>query len=436
MSATFDAVVVGAGPAGSTAALVIARAGYRVLLLERGEFAGSKNVSGAAFYSPAVLHELIPNFWESAPVERYLTRRVVSIMSPESSFALDFRTQHFAEPPYNAFSVLRPRFDRWLADQAAAAGATLVTETVVDDVLRDGQGRVVGVRARREGGDIEAPVVVAADGVNAFLAKRVGLQRQFDPHEISLGVKEVIQLDRRTIEERFALTGDEGVAQEYIGSITGDLHGGASLYTNRDTLSIAIIVQISSLAANNTPAYDLLEVFKAHPSVAPLVRGGKLLEYSAHMIPEAGWSMIPKLYTDGMMVAGDAAGLCFAVGLYLEGINYAIDSGKAAGETAVEALQRGNASARVLRGYENRLKQSFVLRDFRRFRSAPAFVNAEGLQNVYPPIVTSVAEQIFRSHGQPKRKIMPAILGELRRSGVPLQRVMRDLWEGGRALGW
>jgi electron transfer flavoprotein-quinone oxidoreductase len=436
MSERFDAIVVGAGPAGSTAALVIARAGYRVLLLERGEFPGSKNVSGAAFYAPAVLDALIPRFWESAPVERYLTRRVLSFMSPESSFALDCKTQHFAAPPYNAFTIIRPRFDRWLANQAVDAGATLLTETVADDVLRDGAGRVSGVRVRREGGDIEAPIVIAADGVNAFLAKHAGLQREFAAHEISLGVKEVLALGRETIEERFGLTGDEGTAQEYIGSISGPVYGGAFLYTNRETLALGVIVQLSSLAQHRVRAYDLLECFKAHPSVSPLVRGARLVEYSAHMIPEAGWKMLPRLYTDGMLVAGDAAALCFATGLYLEGINYAIASGAAAGATAVSALQRGDTSARSLSTYEEQLKRSFVLRDLHTYRVAPSFINAEGIQNIYPLVITSIAEQVFRSRGEPKRKLLPVMVSELRRARVPVWQLIRDLWEGGRAFLW
>jgi electron transfer flavoprotein-quinone oxidoreductase len=432
-----DAVVVGAGPAGSAAALVLARAGRRVLLLERGEFPGSKNVSGAAVYGPDVLAELLPAFWETAPIERTLTRRVVCITSEDSSLALDFKTRRFAVPPFNAFSVLRPRFDRWLADQAVAAGATLITETVVDDLLRDGGGRVRGVRARRPDGDIEAPVVVAADGVNSFLARRAGLQRELRASELSLGVKEVIALDRHTVEERFGLDGDEGTTWEFLGAVTGDVVGGGFLYTNRESLSLGVIVQIASLAERRRRPYELLEVFKAHPTVAPLVRGGRLVEYSAHMVPEAGHAMLARLAGDGMLVVGDAAGLCFANGLYLEGINYAIASGRAAGEAAAEALAAGDTSAAGLAGYRRRLRERGVLTEFRRFGAASHVVMSERLHTYYPAIITGVAERILRS--QPHRarpKLLPAVVGELRRARVPLLRLLRDLWEGGRAFGW
>src|SRR5579883_1250766 len=95
MKQQFDAIVVGAGPAGSTAALAMARAGLQVALIERGEYPGAKNVSGAALYAPNLLAELLPNFWEEAPVERYLTRRVITFLSQDSALSVDFRTQHF-----------------------------------------------------------------------------------------------------------------------------------------------------------------------------------------------------------------------------------------------------------------------------------------------------------------------------------------------------
>src|SRR2546427_210101 len=332
----FNAIVVGAGPAGSSAALALARAGLSVALIERGEYPGAKNVSGAALYAPELLADLLPNYWEEAPVERYLVRRVITFLSQEASLAIDFRTDRYAKPPYNGFTLLRPKFDRWLASKAEEAGALLITSTVVDDLLyKDKQ--VIGVCCRREEGDLYAPIVIAADGANAFLAKKAGLQHEFRADEMTLGVKEVLRLDAHTLEERFNLNGDEGMTNEYVGYASGDVKGGGFLYTNRDTLSIGVVVQIASLAEKKVRAYDLLDQFKQHPAIAPLVRDGVTLEYSAHMIPEGGWSMLPKLSRAGMMVVGDAAGFVFATGLFLEGMNFAIASGLAAAATAQQA---------------------------------------------------------------------------------------------------
>src|SRR5260370_253012 len=363
----FDAIVVGAGPAGSSAALAMSRAGLSVGLVERGEYAGAKNVSGAALYAHGLLADLLPNYWEEARVERFLNRRVIALLGQESALSIDFRTNHFAQPPYNGFTILRPKFDRWLADKAQQAGATLITSTVVDDLLYERE-QVVGVLCRREQGELYAPIVIAADGANSFLAKKAGLQHEFKADEMTLGIKEVLRLDAHTIEERFNLTNDQGMATEYVGFATGNVKGGAFLYTNRDTLSIGLVTQIASLAQQRVKAYELLDQFKQHPAVAPLVRDSVPVEYSAHMIPEGGWAMLPRLSRGGLLVVGDAAGFVFAAGIFLEGMNFAIASGLGAAATAQEAHSQGNFSPASMARYRQRLEKRFVPQDLKRFQ--------------------------------------------------------------------
>jgi electron transfer flavoprotein-quinone oxidoreductase len=423
----FDAIVVGAGPAGSSAALAMARAGLQVALVERGEYAGAKNVSGAALYAPNLLADLLPDYWEEAPVERYLTRRIITFLGQESAVSLDFRTNHFNRPPYNGFTLLRPKFDRWLASKAEEAGALLITSTVVDDLLYKDE-QVIGVRCRREDGDLYAPIVIAADGANSFLAKKAGLQREFRADEMTLGVKEVLRLDAHTIEERFNLNGDEGMTNEYVGYASGDVKGGGFLYTNRDTLSIGVVVQIASLAQKKVRAYDLLDQFKQHPAVAPLVRDSVTLEYSAHMIPEGGWDMLPALSRAGFMVVGDAAGFVFAIGLFLEGMNFAIASGRAAAATAQLAHAERDYSAQSMARYRKQLESSFVLQDLKNFRRAGAFVNNERLQSVYPDLVCETMENIYRSNGKPRRKI-GRVVRDTMRGKLPLRTLLSDGWQ-------
>ena len=423
----FDAIVVGAGPAGSSAALAMARAGLQVALVERGEYAGAKNVSGAALYAPNLLADLLPDYWEEAPVERYLTRRVITFLGQESAVSLDFRTNHFNRPPYNGFTILRPKFDRWLASKAEEAGALLITSTVVDDLLYKGK-QVIGVRCRREDGDLYAPIVIAADGANSFLAKKAGLQREFRADEMTLGVKEVLRLDAHTIEERFNLNGDEGMTNEYVGYASGNVKGGGVLYTNRDTLSIGVVVQIESLAQKKVRAYDLLDQFKQHPAVAPLVRDSVTLEYSAHMIPEGGWAMLPALSRAGLMVVGDAAGFVFAIGLFQEGMNFAIASGLAAAATTQLAHTEHDFSAQSMARYRKQLESSFVLQDLKNFRHAGALVNNERLQSVYPDLVCETMENIYRSNGKPRRKI-GRVVRDTMRGKLPLRTLLRDGWQ-------
>jgi len=434
----FDVIIVGAGPAGSAAALITARAGLKVLLIERGEYPGAKNVSGAVFYGSAILNDLIPNWWEQAPIERYVCRRELVMISPKTSVSLDFRSAApgYVEPPFNGFTILRPKFDRWFAAQAEAAGAFLLTSTVVDDLLRDDSGRVIGVKVRRDQGEIRGDVVIACDGVNSWLARKAGLQRDLSTHALSLGVKEVIGLDEAVIRERFHLTGNEGMAVEYVGAVTENVHGGAFLYTNRESLSLGVLGQLSSLVEQKKRPYDLLETFKAHPAIAQLVRGGTLREYSAHLIPEAGWGMIPRLFSDGMLVAGDAAAFCLATGIYIEGINYAMQSGLAAGEAAIMACRRHDFSRRTLANYVGFLTQRHVLTDLHAFRHAPKFLNSERLQNLYPELAARSLEMLFRVDGRGKRKLMPLYWQTLRQTGVKPRHVLKDVYQIARAYLW
>ncbi len=433
----FDVIVVGAGPAGSAAALLAARAGLKVILIERGEYPGAKNVSGAVFYGSTILNQLIPEWWEQAPVERHVCRRELVLMSPTTSVSLDFRSaaEGYVRPPYNGFTVLRPKFDRWFADQAEAAGAFLLTSTVVDDLLWDGP-QVVGVKTRRDDGDIRGDVVIACDGVNSWLARKAGLQRELRTHELSLGVKEVIGLDESLIRQRFQLAGDEGMALEYVGAVTEAVHGGAFLYTNRNSLSLGVLAQLSSLVEHKKRPYDLLETFKAHPAVAPLVRGGTLREYSAHLIPESGWNMMPALFADGLMVAGDAAAFCLATGIYIEGINYAMQSGLAAAEAAILACRRKEFSRYTLSHYMEALRQRNVLTDFQAYRHAPGFVNGERLQNLYPQLAALGGEALFRVDGNRKQKLLPLYWRTLRQVGAKPRHVLQDLYQVARAYLW
>lgn len=433
-TADFEVVVVGAGPAGAAAALVLARAGRSVCLLERGPFPGAKNMFGGVVYG-RILEELVPGWWEQAPVQRWVVRRGTMLTTPTQSVTVDVRAQAWGEPPHNGATAFRPDFDRWLAGLAEQAGAVLVTSTTATGLLRDDHGRIVGVRTDRPDGDVRARVVIAADGVNSFLAKEAGLYPHGQPEHYTLGVKEVLALPRGEIEARFGLRGREGADIEILGC-TGDIPGGGFLYTNLDSVAVGVVLALPGLAASGRRPEDVIADLKAHPSIRPLVAGGELKEYSAHLIPEGGWSMLPTLSADGMLVAGDAAALTLAAGLFLEGVNFAIGSGVAAGETAAEALAAGDPSARGLAGYRRRLERSFVLADHRKLRRAPGLVLGERMQHRYPHLVCSIAEQLFTvDNPNPKRGLLAIGRAELRRSGVRLRELARDAYTALRTFG-
>jgi electron transfer flavoprotein-quinone oxidoreductase len=397
----FDAIVVGAGPAGCACGLTLAIAGLKTLVVERGKFPGAKNMWGGAFYGP-LLFQLFPRFWEEAPVERYILHHRFSLLTQEAALSAEFTTTKFSDKPYNGFSLLRARFDRWFAERVQQAGAIVAAGLQADDLLWD-KGQIAGIKAG--GDDLPASVVVACDGANSLLAEKAGLRTRPLPRDMKQGVKEVLHLPRELLEQRFHLSGEEGLAWEFIGSFTKGIPGGAFLYTNKDSLSVGVVVQLSALAERKIEAGSILEDFKGHPEVARYLAGGKLAEYSAHLIPSAGKAMMPDLCTDGFLVAGDAAALCLVTGLNLEGANFALASGIAAAETIIQAKKREDFSKKALAAYPRRLAQSFVLKDMETFKKARKFLENPRIYSQYPGLACELAEKIFTSDGRPRKKI-------------------------------
>jgi electron transfer flavoprotein-quinone oxidoreductase len=428
----FDVIVVGAGPAGSTAALVLAQSGLSVALFERGEYEGAKNMFGGVFYHHGILDSLLPNFLKEAPLERYVTRHTVTLLTPDASLSLDFRDANFAQPPYNGFTLLRAKFDRWYAQKAVAAGAFLIPETVVDDLLWD-NNRVAGVKARRDEGEVYSDVVIAADGVNSLLAKKAGLRKDFSAGQLSVAVKELLALPSETIEERFNLKRNEGVASLFIGSFTEGVPGGGFLYTNKASISLGLVASLKIIQEKKISVAELLESFKKHPYVKELIKDAVLKEYSGHMLPEAGLSMVPKLYGDGILLAGDAAALLSSTGMTLEGMNFAIASGLAAAETVKKAKSRGDYSRKSLAYYKTLLEESFVLQDLKRFQRAPHFFAIPRLYKLYPEIACGLAARIFKVDGQPRKKFL-SLGREVIKGKVSLWQLVKDVIKAGRAL--
>lgn len=430
----YDVVVVGAGPAGSCAATVLARAGRRVLLLERGPFAGSKNMYGGVVY-PRVLDGLHPGWWESAPVQRWVTRRSTMLLTADQAVTVDFRCASWGRPPYNGATALRPDFDHWLASLAEADGAELVCSTTATGLLRNPDGTVVGVRTDRPDGDVRAGVVIACDGVNSFLAKEAGLFEHNDADHYTLGVKETLGLPKDVIDERFNVRDRAGVDIEIVGG-TGAVNGGAFVYTNLDTVAVGVVLKLPALAAQQRRPEDIIATLKSHPAIAPLVEGGEVKEYSAHLIPEAGLAMMPQLAGDGLLVAGDAAAMCLAAGIWLEGVNFAMASGMAAGEAADAALSVGDTSKAGLAGYVRRLSDNFVLRDHRKLRRAPELVLSDRVQHVYPQLVANTVEAMFRvDNPHPKPGLRHILTAQRKRLGIRRRDLVRDAITGWRTFG-
>ena len=389
-----EVIVVGAGPSGVACAITLARAGKEVVLIERGLFSGSKNVFGGAIYTAAT-KEIFPNFEKEAPVERRNIEHNYLILGEQDSTNISYRKEDNA-----SYSVIRGKFDRWAAEEAKKAGVYLVEETVVRDLIKE-KNRVVGVRTELE--EFYADVVVLADGVNSLLAKQIGLHSDIETKDVALSVKEVLSLDKDIINQRFHLKDDEGSIVEIFGGPMLGMLGLGFMYTNKDSVTIGLGVTLNELAQANYRPFELLEQLKQHPSVAPLIEGGVLKEYSAHLIPEGGYKKIPKLCDNGVLVVGDAAML--VNNLHWEGTNLAMISGKLAAETVIIALETEDFSKKSLSRYEDKLKQSFVLKDMKTYKDLFDVMHArkQAFLSYYLKKVNAFFEMFTSSDGIPKK---------------------------------
>lgn len=429
-----DIIVVGAGPAGSCAAIAAAQAGKRVVLIERGPFPGSKNMYGGVIY-PRILDQLIPDWFDHAPIQRWVVRRSTMVLSDTGALNVDYRSNTWGQAPYNGATAYRPDFDHWLAQQAVAAGAELICSTTVTGLLRDAAGRVCGIRTDRPDGDLTASVVIACDGVNSFLAKEAGLHGAVDPANYTLGVKETLALPKHVIDERFGVRDNQGVDIEILGGTSG-VSGGGFIYTSLDTVSLGVVLKLPKLAAQKKRPEEIIAELKRHPAIAPLIEGAEVIEYSAHVIPEAGLDMMPKMVTDGLLIAGDAAALCLAAGIWLEGVNFAMASGMYAGQSAATAIDAHDVSAAGLKSYSKKLNDTFVLKDHKKLRKIPHLVLSDRVQHKYPHFVTGVVERMFMViNPDPKPGVRRIVKEERKKAGLSLLDLLRDALVGLKGFG-
>ncbi|MGY3695549.1 MULTISPECIES: FAD-dependent oxidoreductase [Bradyrhizobium] len=398
----FDAIVVGAGMAGNAAALTMAKCGLQVLQLERGEYPGSKNVQGAILYAD-MMERLIPDFREEAPLERHLVEQRFWLLDDRSHVGMHYRSDDFNEERPNRYTIIRAPFDKWFSSKVREAGATVLCETTVTELVRDDRERVVGVRTDRGGGEIHADVVVLAEGVNGLLGTRAGLRARPTPDNVALAVKEMHFLPRETIEARFNLKGDEGVVIEAAGTISRGMTGMGFVYANKECISVGIGCLVADFQRTGQTPYGMLDHFKQHPSVAPLIAGSEIKEYAAHLIPEGGYKAIPQLYGDGWVVVGDAAQLNNAI--HREGSNLAMTSGRIAAEAIAEMKSRREPmTAKNLSLYRKMLADSFVIKDLKKYKDLPMLMHTHS-QNfflTYPQLISKAMQNFVRVDGTPK----------------------------------
>jgi electron transfer flavoprotein-quinone oxidoreductase len=412
----FDAIVVGAGPAGNACAYTMAKAGLKVLQIERGEYPGSKNVQGAILYAKA-LEEIIPDFREDAPLERHIIEQRMWVLDDNSYVGTHIRSEEYNKPPYNRYTILRAQFDKWFSAKVREAGALLICETTVSELIMDGE-QVVGVQCDRLNGDVYADVVILADGVNSTLARKAGFHGEIPAGNVALAVKEILFMPEDTIRQRFNIGEESGVVIEMVGRITDGMMGTGFLYTNKESITIGVGCMLSDFKANanKTTPYALLEQMKRHPSIAPLIEGGEMKEYCAHLIPEGGFYAIPQIYGNGWMIVGDSGG--FVNSVHREGSNLAMTTGRLAAETVIAAKAAGKGfKAAALNGYPKALDESFVMKDLYKYRDMPAVLHKNPqFFTSYPDMLAQAARTMITVDGVDKKTKERAIFANFRQN--------------------
>ena len=426
----FDVIVIGGGVAGAVCAYTLANKGREVLLIDRAAEPGSKNLSGGVFYC-RVMEQVFPDFVNVAPVERRITRNCVSLINESSFVNIDYWDKRLSEPA-NAVTVLRAKLDAWLLEECEEAGVTVMPGVKVDSLIVEGQ-QIVGVTAGED--ELRAHVVVAADGVNSFIAQQAGIRAKEPKKHLAVGVKSVIGLPRKMLEDRFNVRGNEGVAYAMVGDCTQGVAGGGFLYTNEESISIGVVMRLDDLEKSGLASSDVHDHMLNHPAIAPLLEDGTLLEYGCHLTIEDGPAMVAHdLTRPGLMIIGDAAGFTLNTGLTIRGMDLAAGSALAAAEAIEKAFQTMDFGQQSMDQYRALLDESFVGKDMATYAKAPAFLERPRMYKDYGKLAAGVFYGIFNHDLTPRRHIRKVGLDALKASGLKLTQIMGDVLAGIRAL--
>ena len=425
----FDVIVVGAGVAGCVTAHQLATKGHSVLLVERGQNAGSKNLSGGVFYC-RIMEEIMPGFLDEAPVERRITRNCLSFLSETSFVNVDYGDARLGQS-VTAVSVLRAKLDEWLATKCEEAGVMLMSGVKVETLVMENE-RIVGIRAGDD--ELRAHVVVAADGVNSFICRDAGIRAKEPTKHLAVGVKSVIGLPRNVIEERFNLTGDEGAAYAVVGDCTNGIGGGGFLYTNLESLSVGVVLRLDDLVSRDDTSSELHDRFLSHPAIEPFLRGGELLEYGCHMVAEGGQDMVHDLTRPGLVVVGEAAGFALNTGFTVRGMDLAAGSALAAARAIDAALLKGDFSKSSLDAYSVELDKIFVGKDMRTYAKAPHFLENPRMYGAYGELLSDVMYSVYNLDTTPRQHLLPGAMAAFKKSPMNLIQVIKDMYAGVRAL--
>ncbi len=420
----FDVVVIGAGPAGSSAAYLLAKEGFKVLMVERGRGPGTKEVYGGKIYA-APLREVWPELDKEAPIHRWVTREKMSLVYGDRITTIDYKLARGV-----AFTTYLTEMAKWMAGKAVEAGAILVDEVVVEEIVEE-NGKVVGIRSGPD--KIYADYVIDAEGVNRILLEKLGLVEKIDPETVALGVKEVIKVGEKNINERFGLEKGEGLAWLLAGDITRGIPGGGFIYTMKDTVSVGLVLHIGkALETAQKGALQesvplLVEKLRLHPFFKRFWKDADVMEYGAHMTIEGGLRFMPKkLYMPGLLVVGDAAGLLLNTGYTIRGVDYAVYSGKLAAETIVEAHNNGGPTEENLAKYEEKVKNSFIYKELVKHRGIEKIMSDPLFFTKLPSLVNRLMAKLYEADYE-EPTVLEALISSFQEEDLSLTKLLFKL---------
>jgi alkylation response protein AidB-like acyl-CoA dehydrogenase/flavin-dependent dehydrogenase/electron transfer flavoprotein alpha subunit/ferredoxin-like protein FixX len=380
-SPNYDVLVVGAGSAGLTAAIGLARAGFRVAVLEAAPYPGAESWSGCVYFCENLAHPDIlgPDGVESLAWERRLVERGFFATDGHGLLGMTYRDP---EAFRHCYTVLRPIYDQHMAQVAVRHGAALLNRTTAESLIREG-GRVVGVSTNR--GPLYANLVFLAEGDASHLVTREGYERFTDKRrapKFLQGIKLVLELPAALLQERFGIGPEEGVAYEMLlrnGSLRGrsvHLNMGGFVYTNRDSLSVGLVLPADNLREHFDGDPNLLIEWLINlPALQPWLGEAKRGTFGAKLIRGGGAKDIPTLIDEGLAIGGAAS----AVGIDFPYPNFT-GPATAMGLLLTQAARRIRAEggrftrASLQRHYLEPLQRTHYWQDVEFLRNWPGYV--------------------------------------------------------------